>query len=149
MRLILLHEIISCLFVMITFTCLCYFWQSNIGQLVITGLRRTQGGKRQYYVSISEILGTLKEIKMIIWTSLGTLFYNNTMYMQLTFFQQTRFTRTDAVKRISQKREKKICRLVIWMNIAFLGGHHELWILELILSFWVKIDIFYSYWWLT
>ena len=132
MRLILLHVIISCLFVMITFTCsLCYFWQSNIGQLVITGLRRTQGGKRQYYVSISETLGTLKEIKMIIWTSLGTLLYNNRVYIQLTFFespffQQTRFTRTDAVKRISQKREKKICRLVIWMNIAFLGGHHVL-----------------------
>ena len=45
--------------------------------------------------------------------------------MQLNFpihvtFQQTRYTRSDVIKRMSQKREKKICRLVIWMNVAFL-----------------------------
>ena len=35
-------------------------------------------------------------------------------------FQQTQITRSEVIKRMSQKREQKICNLVIWMNIAFL-----------------------------
>ena len=35
-------------------------------------------------------------------------------------FQQTKYTRSELIKRMSQKREQKICALVIWMNIAFL-----------------------------
>ena len=38
----------------------------------------------------------------------------------LIFFQQTRVTRSDMIKRLSQKREKNISKLVVWMNIAFL-----------------------------
>lgn len=40
--------------------------------------------------------------------------------LHLKLFQQTQMPRSNVIKRMSQRREKKICNLVIWMNIAFL-----------------------------
>ena len=70
-----------------------------------------ESNKHIVYTIYWLVTGFLIPLFVILYSS-----YKTTRQMR----NQTNFTRSENVKRMSQKREKKICALVIWMNIAFL-----------------------------
>ena len=73
-------------------------WESN-NHLVYTW----------YWVGV----GFLAPLSAILYSSYRTVYILR---------ERTQMTRSDAVRRMSQKREKRICALVIWMNVAFCIG---------------------------